>query len=239
MAAPAPRSLEEAGRRIVALEQQLREARSSLNLLPHQKGPLPGWLRAAVLEAARILSPSIEVRQGDTAAVLLITITGSGQPWLQVVSPAVELVVTPQMLVDDTRDPVAPVLVIINDEQQALDAGGTQRTYSEISLSQGGTFTSDLFNTISTGGGLGPGARISRRAGMQWAAAGTWAQDISFFARYHNAPSSVTLTPIVADSLNGGTKSVTAIDYVGFTLGVSAAAGAGFTFNRWTASGGN
>ncbi len=221
-------------------EELSRKVDSMLNLAVQQKGPVPGWIRGAVIEAARIISPSIEVSQGGgQAAVMMVTITASGQPWIEVVPSAIELLITPQLAVADVRDTTASTAVLINDEQQAFDAGLTQRTYSEISLVQGGTTTTDLFNTVSLPGGLGPGARISRRGGLQWAVAGTWAVDVSFFARYHAAPSSVTLTQITADTLNGGTKQVTFIDYFGFILGVQASAGAGFTFNRWTASGGN
>lgn len=44
----------EAQKYIRALEERLELAERSLRLLPQQRGPLPGWLRAGVIEASKI-----------------------------------------------------------------------------------------------------------------------------------------------------------------------------------------
>lgn len=225
-------------------EDLSRRVDAALSLLAHQKGPLPGWIRGGVIEAGRIISPQIEINAGGgTQAVLtLTTVPGVGGvplPVIVVQPNSYELLVTPQLAIEDVRDSPAAPFVIINDQQTALDAGLTARTYSEISVASGSTLPVDQFVTVSQPGGLGPGAFISRRVGLLWGGAGNWGVDASFPFRYHATPSSVTLTPVTGDSLNGGTKSVNIMDYLGFTLQIVGAAGGGFTLNRWTASGGS
>jgi hypothetical protein len=54
----------EAQRYLQALEVRLEQAERSLRLLPQQRGPLPGWLRAGTVEASSIIASTI------TAALL-------------------------------------------------------------------------------------------------------------------------------------------------------------------------
>jgi len=54
----------EAQNYIRALEARLEQAERSLRLLPQQRGPLPGWLRAGTIEASSIITSTI------TAALL-------------------------------------------------------------------------------------------------------------------------------------------------------------------------
>lgn len=220
--------------RITDLENQLRNV-VKFNDVAARGGSV---ISTETLNAGKvqILSPT-----NSTSLITLgsFNFGSSAFPLIQVPASAIQLVIVPQLLVDDNRDTPAPAFISICDEQSAFDAGLSLHTYSSISLHPGSTMPNDIFVGASQGGaGLGVGSFITRRAGIIWGAAGTWGLEVSFPFRYHGAPSSITLTNI-SQSLNGGTLTVGTIDYWGFAMQIAGSTGGGNTFNRWTASGGS
>jgi hypothetical protein len=208
--------------RIADLERQLAQT------VKYGNASAPG---GSIIAAQTVVAGSVQIGAigSATGQQFVLSAFSDGTitaPYIQAKSPSFQVYLSPQLGIYDNRDATAAA-VILCDEQQAYDAGLNLRTYSEISLFQGSSMRVDGFNTLSYPGGLGPGV------------AGSWATDFSFPWRYHSAPSSITTVSVVADSLNGGTKSIVDIDYFGATLQIAGAAGGGYTLNRWTASGGN
>lgn len=92
MAGTVPSLPPDAQRYIAALEKRLEQAEKSLLLLPHQKGPLPGWLRSGTVEASRIIASLIQGPQPVPAGAGQLTIDTTGStpgssPLIQVTDP--------------------------------------------------------------------------------------------------------------------------------------------------------
>lgn len=62
---------------IRALETRLEQAERALRLLPQQRGPLPGWLRAGVLEASTIYAAKLAPPLGTTGPQGSLDLSGA------------------------------------------------------------------------------------------------------------------------------------------------------------------